>query len=133
MIEEDRISQPETATDLSEKAMSINATINRLQNLLKRCGPTSASDNFPSKARDQFKTAVYHFRKEVLRYMAAELDIMLTFLNTALCVYACDGFLLMDGEIVDHKWRSYQRKDTIRILNEIQQIVNVSFCFINIY
>jgi hypothetical protein len=52
MIEETRITQPETCADLSEKAMSINASIARLQEILKRYGPTGVSDNFPGKARD---------------------------------------------------------------------------------
>lgn len=63
MIEETRITQPETSADLSEKAMSINASIARLQEILKRYGPTGASDNFSGKARDQLKRAVYHFAR----------------------------------------------------------------------
>ncbi|KAJ5988660.1 hypothetical protein N7481_003870 [Penicillium waksmanii] len=66
MIEETRITQPETSADLSEQAMSINASITRLREILKRYGPTGASDSFPGKARDQLKRAMYHFRKDNL-------------------------------------------------------------------
>lgn len=92
MIEETRITQPETSADLSEKAMSINASIARLQEILKRYGPTGASDNFSGKARDQLKRAVYHFRKDALRDMAANLDSMQNALNTTLLVYAWANF-----------------------------------------
>ncbi|KAJ6086643.1 hypothetical protein N7467_005557 [Penicillium canescens] len=88
MIEKCRITQPDAAADLSEKAMSINVSVTRLQDILKRYGPNNAPEDFSDKARNQLKRALYHFRKDALRDMAADLDSIQTILQTTLSVYA---------------------------------------------
>ncbi|OJJ50104.1 hypothetical protein ASPZODRAFT_1104449 [Penicilliopsis zonata CBS 506.65] len=99
MIEKTRISQPDAAADLSEKAMSLNASVTRLQDIIKRYEPTNAPAAFPDKARNHLKRAVYHFRKETLQDIGADLDSMQTILQTALAVYAWEGSLRVAEEI----------------------------------
>lgn len=87
IIEETRMTHPDTATDLSKKAMDITVSVKRLQGILERYGPRASSD-LPGKAKNQLKRAVYHFRKETLRDMGTELDSMQNILQTSLAVYA---------------------------------------------
>ncbi|KAK4909462.1 hypothetical protein LTR66_017491, partial [Elasticomyces elasticus] len=81
-------SQPRTALRLSNKVIGIKEHITRLKSVLKRYGPGDPVEGFARKARNQVKKSVYHFRKDVLREMAADLDSLQNTLQTALLVYS---------------------------------------------
>ncbi|OQE40970.1 hypothetical protein PENCOP_c005G03169 [Penicillium coprophilum] len=81
LIEDFHATDPMIASDLEEKAKSIEQAMKRLK---------AATDRYSSIASDQaslrfqLKKAAYPFRKEALREMASDLDSVQVALDTAL-------------------------------------------------
>ncbi|KXG49147.1 uncharacterized protein PGRI_030170 [Penicillium griseofulvum] len=81
LIEDFRTTDPSIATDLEEKAKSIEQAVKRLKTATDRySSTTSDKDSF----RFQVKKAAYPFRKEGLRDIASDLDSVQGVLDTAL-------------------------------------------------
>lgn len=84
MIEDTEKVNPEIASDLKEKTMSIQRAVTRLKTTTDRYGPTLSPE--ASRLRSQFKKAAYPFRKQTLHDMANDLDSIRTVLHTTLQV-----------------------------------------------
>ncbi|KAJ5434000.1 hypothetical protein N7491_004595 [Penicillium cf. griseofulvum] len=83
LIEDFRTTDPTIATDLEQKAKSIEQAIKRLKTATDRYSSTASdTDSF----RFQLKKAAYPFRKEGLRDMASDLDSVQGVLDTALLI-----------------------------------------------
>ena len=96
LIEETRLSDPETSSDLEEKAMHLEGSVRKLQKKLDTCKPVL--DDFASKVRTQMKKATHLFRKDMLCGMEKDLDAIQQTLQTALDMYVVD--LKRDGALL---------------------------------
>lgn len=85
LIEETRLSDPETAGDLEEKAMHLEDSVRKLQNKLDTCKPVL--DDFAGKVHTQMKKATHLFRKDMLCGMEKDLEAIQQTLQTALNMY----------------------------------------------
>lgn len=83
IIEDAQVSNPELASDLSEKALGLQRMVNRLRTAVERHLPAIA-DGFPEKIRGQIKRVVYPFRRDRLREMFEDLDGIQNALQTTL-------------------------------------------------
>ncbi|KAJ5714466.1 uncharacterized protein N7483_011647 [Penicillium malachiteum] len=85
LIEKTRLSDPETAADLEEKAMHLEQSVRKLQTKLDMCRPVL--NDFSSKIRSQMKKATHIFRNDILHDMENDLDGIQQALQTALSMY----------------------------------------------
>jgi hypothetical protein len=83
IIEDAQISNPELASDLSEKALGLQGMVNRLKVTIERHLPI-IPDGFPEKIKGQLKKVVYPFRRGSLREMFDDLDGIQNALQTTL-------------------------------------------------
>ncbi|KAJ6021250.1 hypothetical protein N7540_006754 [Penicillium herquei] len=88
LIEDTRLSDPETAADLEEKAMDLEESVRKLQTKLDMCKPVL--NDFPSKFRSQMKRATHIFRKDILYDMESDLNGIQQALRTALSMCVVD-------------------------------------------
>lgn len=83
LIEDAQVSNPELASDLSEKALGLQRMVNRLKAAIER-HLTVIPDTFPGRIKGQLKRVVYPFRKDGLREMFDDLDGIQISLQTTL-------------------------------------------------
>ncbi|KAF7519774.1 hypothetical protein PCG10_009817 [Penicillium crustosum] len=81
LIEDIRTTDPAIASDLENKAKSIEHVIKRLKTATDRYASTTSD---PDSFRFQLKKGAYPFRKEGFREMASDLDSIQVVLHTAL-------------------------------------------------
>lgn len=81
LIEDFRTTDPMIASDLENKAKSIEHVIKRLKTATDRYATGKSN---PDSFRFQLKKAAYPFKKEGLREMASDLDSVEAVLQTAL-------------------------------------------------
>lgn len=83
IIEDAQVSNPEFASDLSEKALGLQRMVNRLKTAIERHFP-GIPDRFPERIKGQLKRVVYPFRRDGLREMFDDLDGIQNSLQTTL-------------------------------------------------
>lgn len=83
IIEDAQVSNPELASDLSEKALGLQRMVNRLKTAIETHLPVIL-DRFPERIKGQLKRIVYPFRKDALREMFDDLDGIQNSLQTTL-------------------------------------------------
>lgn len=81
LINDFHTTDPAIASDLENKAKSIEQVIKRLKTATDRYASTTSD---PDSFRFQLKKAAYPFRKEGLREMASDLDSVQAMLQTAI-------------------------------------------------
>lgn len=86
LIEDFHTTDPTIASDLENKAKSIEQVIKRLKTATDRYASTTSD---PDSFRFQLKKAAYPFRKEGLREMASDLDSVQAVLQTAIQMQVC--------------------------------------------
>lgn len=99
IIEMTQINQPDTAIDLSESVMRIDASITRLRNKIERYGPANNPDGSPDIVRNQARRIIYRFRKDALRDMGLDLDHMQATLRTLISAYVCISHISLNFKV----------------------------------
>ncbi|KAJ5159911.1 uncharacterized protein N7482_006915 [Penicillium canariense] len=90
IIEDARVSNPELATDLAEKALGLQRMVNRLKETVDQHLPI-IPDKFPKKIKGQLKRAIYPFRRDSLRGIIDDLDCIQNALQTSLILLSLQG------------------------------------------